>query len=227
MLVFVVAWALITLLWGLRSKKSGSLERTSLLLGYSMLVLWLSYNLYYFQPARFTWETSLPLHACDVIAAIAGIVLIKPYRIGRAVLYLSALALTTQAIITPTGDQDPTQYRFWLYWALHAGIVACSLFDFAVLEYRPSLEDFLWVVAIDIAYALIVVPLNVILGWNYGYLGSSKPDVPTAIDLLGPWPQRIALILGLVITLQFLMLVLGKGAHALRGKLTKEGQYDA
>jgi uncharacterized membrane protein YwaF len=30
-----------------------------------------------------------------------------------------------------------------------------------------------------------------IFGWNYGFLGEATPDVPTPVDMLGPYPLRI------------------------------------
>ncbi len=35
------------------------------------------------------------------------------------------------------------------------------------------------------------------LGVNYAFVGPSKPDQPSIIDVLGPWPQRLLLIVPL------------------------------
>lgn len=208
MLFLVLCLILVTQYWGRYSKKAGVLDETSRIMGVGMITLWILYNIYYFHPKNFDWGTSLPLHMCDIVALVSGITLLKSYRIGRSLLYFSALALTTQAIITPIGNQDPLQYRFWLYWILHAGIISCSLFDLLIRGYEPNIKDFFSVVIVDIIYVLLVLPLNIILGWNYGYMGNSKPNTPTIIDLLGPWPERVIKIIGLGVVMQAIMLAL-------------------
>jgi uncharacterized membrane protein YwaF len=48
------------------------------------------------------------------------------------------------------------------------------------------------------AYVAIILPLDLAFGWNYGFVGPSKPEVLTLVDALGPWPERLALIVLLV-----------------------------
>jgi uncharacterized membrane protein YwaF len=50
-----------------------------------------------------------------------------------------------------------------------------------------------------------IVPINVLAGWNYGYLGNAKPDVATGIDLFGPWPGRVVLMVAAVACIQTAM----------------------
>lgn len=99
--------------------------------------------------------------------------------------------------------------------------MACSLFDLTIRGYKPSAKDFVSVVAVDIAYALMVVPLNTAFGWNYGYLGDSKPDGRTIIDILGPWPQRIPIILGVVVLMQLSMLALWTAHQKARDRMNR------
>ena len=37
----------------------------------------------------------------------------------------------------------------------------------------------------------IVLPVDIALECNYGFVGPTKPTQPGLIDLLGPWPQGI------------------------------------
>jgi len=105
---------------------------------------------------------------------------------ARALLYFCALGLAVQAVITPTGNQSPETIRFWLYWLLHACILAASVYDITIGGFRPQGKDLRTTLIADFAYAAVIVPLNAITGWNYGYLGNDKPDVSTAVDLFGP-----------------------------------------
>jgi len=40
----------------------------------------------------------------------------------------------------------------------------------------------------------LVLPLDIAFGWNYVFVGPSKPQVRTIVDLLAPWPERLGLI---------------------------------
>lgn len=205
MVLFVIALAILTSVAGVRMKRTGHLQQFSNWLGVSLLGLWITYNVYYFLPANFRLDTSLPLHVCDFMAIVASLSLIKPGRKTSALLYFCALALTSQAILTPTGNQDPTTLRFWLFWFLHGGIISAAIYDLVVRKYQPVFKDCLFVIGCDFLYVAVILPLDVILGWNYGFIGNIKPDTPTIIDALGPWPQRIVWMVGLVVIVQLIM----------------------
>ncbi|NDV82720.1 TIGR02206 family membrane protein [Bacteroides sp. 51] len=205
MVLFVIVLAIFISIAGARLKRTGHLQPFSKGFGISLLGLWIAYNIYYFLPANFKLDTSLPLHVCDFMAIIASISLIKPNKRTSALLYFCALALTSQAIITPTGNQDPTTFRFWLFWFLHGGIISAAIYDLVVRSYRPVFKDYLFVVGCDLLYVALILPLDIIFGWNYGFIGNIKPDTPTIIDALGPWPQRLIWMVGLVVIVQFIM----------------------
>ena len=224
MILFVIGLAWGVVAWGRRVKNCDVAGRR---LGGALLVIWLLYNLYYFQPVNFAWERSLPLQVCDILAVVAAAVLLRPFRLGRSLVYVSAIPLTSQAILTPTGNQDPTDLRFWLYWVLHAGIISCSLYDVAVKYYRPTARDFLLVLLIDVGYVAAILPLDLAFGWNYGYLGPSTPEGRTVIDVLGSWPRRVVLMIALVVGLQFLMLKLWHIWHCMILRHTRGENRDS
>lgn len=205
MVLFVIALAVIISLVGVRIKRTGHLQLFSRGFGVSLLGLWITYNIYYFLPDNFSFDTSLPLHVCDFMAIIASISLIRPSRKTSALLYFCALALTSQAIITPTGNQDPMTFRFWLFWFLHGGIISAAIYDLIVRSYRPIFKDYLFIIGCDLLYVAIILPLDVIFEWNYGFIGNIKPDTPTIIDALGPWPQRVVWMVCLVFIVQLIM----------------------
>jgi hypothetical integral membrane protein (TIGR02206 family) len=207
MVVFVCAVVVAVVALGTWAKRRGRLAGLSKTLGTIMIGVTVVYNTYYFLPSNFRWDTSLPLHVCDILGLIAAVALIVPRRMMHAVLYFTAIPLAGQAILTPTGNQEPGILRFWLYWILHAGIIATSVYDLIVRNYRPALRDYALILLLDLAYILFITPINVLFGWNYGYLGDAKPDRITAIDFLGPWPQRIIVLLFLVAVVQAIMIV--------------------
>jgi hypothetical integral membrane protein (TIGR02206 family) len=136
---------------------------------------------------------------------ISAVALITSNRSARALLYFCALPLAGQALLTPTGDQNPLTARFWLYWLLHASIILASLADLLIRRFHPKPSDLLTALTWDAGYLAVVVPVNILAGWNYGYLGDAKPDVVTGVDLFGPWPGRIALMAAAVACIQTAM----------------------
>jgi len=47
------------------------------------------------------------------------------------------------------------------------------------------------------AYVVVVLPIDLLLDANYGFVGKSKPLNPSIVDLLGPWPERLLIIVPL------------------------------
>lgn len=205
MILFVIILVALISFAGTRIKCTGHLKQFSQCFGVSLFAIWIIYNIYNFLPANFRFDTSLPLHVCDVLAVIAFFSLIKPTRKTSALLYFCGLILTGQAIISPTGNQNPITFRFWLFWFLHGGIITASIYDLVVRKYRPVFKDFLFVIVCDLLYVALISPPDIVFGWNYGFIGNVKPDTPTIIDALGPWPQRVIWMVGLVIIAQFIM----------------------
>lgn len=190
---FTLAWALVIRL-GIRAERTGWGRMFTLVLGAFGLALWLNHQLYSllldWQPAH-----SLPLHLCDIAAVAGPFALLTGRRWLRSVLYFWALAFTTQALITPTLTDGPGRLNFWMFWLNHSTIVAMAIYEVVVRDYRPRGRDLAYVIMFSSAYLALVFPLNIWGGWNYGYVGPDVPGTPTVIDALGPWPERILLII--------------------------------
>lgn len=207
MLMLCAIWVSLVCYMGLIKRAQGRTLITKQILGLTVLLVWLTYNIYYFHPSNFDWKLSLPLHACDIIGLIAGVAMLTSTSVSRSILYFCGLALATQAFITPIGNQDPETARFWLFWALHIAIIGCAIFDIIVLGYRPTLKDFYICLGADILYVMIVLPINISFGWNYGYLGDSLPQTETIVGFLGAWPGRVLTMLLLAMVLQYCLLL--------------------
>jgi hypothetical integral membrane protein (TIGR02206 family) len=135
---------------------------------------------------------------CHWTALAAGLYLATRWRPLAPILYFWGFALCTQALLTPTLGEGPATHVFWYFWLSHGMIVGVGIYAIAVHRYRPTWGD--WRVACLAAavYAAAVIPVDLLVGANYGFLGPTKPDQPTIVDLLGPWPARLALIFALV-----------------------------
>jgi len=157
-----------------------------------------------------------PLQMCHLTALAAAMLLIYGRRPLRAIVYFWGLGLCTQAIITPSLSEGPAIYAFWFFWGTHGLIVGVAVYDLIVRRYRPELADFIIACAAAAAYVAIVFPLNLLLGANYGFVGPSRPEVPTIVDFLGPWPQRLVLIVSIVAVVMGMLLAPWSIARRLR-----------
>ncbi|MDJ0513654.1 MAG: TIGR02206 family membrane protein [Methyloceanibacter sp.] len=160
--------------------------------------------------------SGLPLHICELNSLIAPLALLTLNRWLRATAYFWTFALTTQAFVQPTLTTGPAGAFFWLFWAQHTIVLACAVYDLAVVGFRPNWQDLLRVYVVSVIYLAIVVPLNLEFGMNFGFLGNPPPArVPPFVDALGPWPWRALTVVALAAA-GFAILVLpwrGRTSH--------------
>lgn len=97
-------------------------------------------------------------------------------------------------MLTPSLTEGPALYPFWFFWAYHAMAIGVPLYDVFGRGFRPTWRDYGLACAATAAYVAIVLPIDLATGWNYGFLGPSKPEVTSIVELLGPWPARLLLI---------------------------------
>ncbi len=198
--------------WAIRDRRrrppvpvpTGPLERT---VGYAYLVLWIGAFVWLRFGPLYDPPTTWPLQLCHLCAAAAAIVLISAHPLLRPVVYFCGLGLCTQALVTPSLVEGPTQFPFWFFWATHAMIVAVPVYDVAARGYRPGWRDFRIACVAAVFYVLLVLPIDLATGWNYGFVGPSRPGVPSIVDLLGPWPQRLAAIVVIAAAAMFALLL--------------------
>jgi hypothetical integral membrane protein (TIGR02206 family) len=110
-------------------------------------------------------------------------------------------------LFTPDLLDGPARIGFWLFWANHFAVVGAALYDVIARGYRPTWRDFAIAVRLGLAYVAIVLPLDVALGLNYGYLGRSRAGQPTLVDVLGPWPWRVPVMIGLAAGVMVLLML--------------------
>jgi hypothetical integral membrane protein (TIGR02206 family) len=142
-------------------------------------------------PSLFRWDSSLPLFYCNLANLVGAFAILCERRIFQSVLYFWACGLSVWAFLTPTLAFGPNHIGFWIFWAYHLCIGLAVTHLIVGNVYRPNRRDLLATIAVTIAYGLILVAINVPTGWNYGFLGASRPSSPTPIDLLGPFPLRL------------------------------------
>lgn len=167
-------------------------------------------------------DNSLPLHLCDIAVIVAGFALLTRHPALCELTYFWGLAASIQGIVTPNvGYGFPHPVFLSFFWH-HFSIVAAALFLPLALGWRPRrpihhtvTRVFLW----SELYLITMLPTNSLLGTNFGFL-AHKPDNPSLLDHMGPWPwyllslQFVALLLFILLSLPFLRKRHGNGGLA-------------
>lgn len=167
-------------------------------LGIFGIVYWLTYNIWWNRNG-IDFSDGLPLHLCDLNGLVAPLALLTQNRWLRATLYFWTVTLTLQAFIQPSLTFGPAHAVFWWFWAAHTLIVGYAVYDLAVLDFRPDWRDLGRAYAVSAIYLAAVVPVNLLLQSNYGFIGNPLPEVPIPpfVAALGPWPQRAFAVVAL------------------------------
>ncbi|MGZ5094382.1 MAG: TMEM164-related integral membrane acyltransferase [Burkholderiales bacterium] len=192
-LASIAALIVIFVLYALRCdlEKRRRSERT---VAWVNALSWLSAHVWWMSPARFDVASSLPLHMCHIVSLLASITLLIPKRWLRTLLYFWGIGLCSQALLTPSLREAPDSVWFWAFWFEHGLLQAIAIYDVAVRGYRPTWRDYGVACAAALAYLAVVLPVDIALQTDYGFVGEPKPQNPSLLDWLGPWPQRIVFI---------------------------------
>ncbi len=138
-----------------------------------------------------TIQTMLPLHICSVMVwASAYMLLTKNYNIYEMAYFLG-IGGATQALLTPDASQYGfPHYRAFQTFIAHGLLVLIPIYMTFVEGFRPTLQSFKRVFIWTNIYMVVVFFVNLAIGSNYLFIGH-KPEFPTLIDLLAPWPWYI------------------------------------
>jgi hypothetical integral membrane protein (TIGR02206 family) len=138
------------------------------------------------------WDL-LPLHLCDFLILVAAFALLTLRPGPCELLYYWGGAGTLLALVSPDVHAGFPDWRFLSFFTLH-GLVVVSV---AVVTWgfgmrpRPGAH---WraLVALNV-YAALVGVVDAASGANFLYL-RRKPDTPTLLDWMGPWPVYILVV---------------------------------
>jgi hypothetical integral membrane protein (TIGR02206 family) len=136
-------------------------------------------------------QTMLPLHMCSIMVWLSSYMLLtKNYAVYELVYFLG-IGGATQALLTP----DASGYGFPHFRAFqtfigHGLLVAIPIYMTVVEGFRPTLQSFKRVFIWTNLYMIPVFFLNLAIGSNYLFI-AHKPEFPTLLNLLAPWPWYI------------------------------------
>lgn len=156
----------------------------------------LTYHAWRASAGIWTLQDSLPLHLCSMMCFVgAAMLLSRNHRLYELVYFLG-IGGATQALVTPdVGIHGYPHLRFFTSFIVHGAIVTAALYMTVVEGLRPSWSSLRRVSGTMLVYMAFVGVINWRLGSNYVFIGR-KPDFPSLIDQLGPWPWYILSLIG-------------------------------
>jgi len=148
-------------------------------------------HIWYWAVGAWSITFMLPLHMCALFAWLTAIELLSGNRRLYEFTYFLGIGGALQALITPDLlNFGFPHFRFFQAFIMHAGIILGNVLMTAVEGYRPTARSLLRVAVGTNLYLLVVLGINRLLGSNYLFV-AGKPDMPTMLDLLAPWPWYI------------------------------------
>jgi hypothetical integral membrane protein (TIGR02206 family) len=154
---------------------------------------------YDLSPSRFDIEHSLPLQISDLTWMVAAYALWFRRQWAYALTYYWGLTLVPQALITPALDAPGfPSLDFISFWGQHLLVLWATVYLTWWARMRPNWRSFAFAGAVTAAWGLVMLAFNAVAGTNYLFV-SRKPDNPSLLDLLGPWPWYLGaeLVVGL------------------------------
>jgi hypothetical integral membrane protein (TIGR02206 family) len=158
-------------------------------------------------PWRYEHHKALPLQICDLVGFLAPAALLTRWRPLRALLYFWGIGLSTQGFFQPDLREGPADLSFWAFWLGHMAIVGASMYDVFARGYRPTWADYGVACAAAAVYLAVILPVDLLFDFNYGYVGRGQPGQPSVVDFLGPWPGRVAIIAALAAVVMALLML--------------------
>ena len=160
-------------------------------LGTLLLVNEIAWHLWNIAVGRWTVQTMLPLHLCSLLVFTSAYMLFTRNEWIYEFSYFMGIGATIQAILTPDlGIYGFPHFRFFQTFISHGGMFLAAIYMTAVEGLRPTWRSLVRVIITLNLYMIPVTILNFLIGSNYLYT-AHKPETPSLLDVLGPWPLYI------------------------------------
>ena len=181
----------------------------------------ITYNVWRAVVGIWSIQENLLFHLCSLLIFLSAILLVTKNYTLYEIVYFLGIAGATQALLTPdVAIYGYPHLRFFTAFITHGAIVTTAIYMTVVEGFRPTWRSIGRVLAGLAVYAVAIFGLNLLIGSNYLFI-ARKPDVPTLLDMLGPWPFYILPLVGIAVVL-FLILYLPFAIKDWRGARTKQ-----
>lgn len=163
-------------------------------------------------------DTVLPCQLCDVAALCGAVALWFRHQRAAELVWFWGLAGTLNGLFTPALDEAFPSPHYFLFFALHGGVVVAAVYLVVGLRLRPARGAVWRAFGWAQLYIVGASAINFALGSNYGFL-RAKPAQDTLLSFLGPWPWYILglEVLGLALFALLYLPFYSRGADSAAG----------
>ncbi|MFB5267543.1 TIGR02206 family membrane protein [Paenibacillus enshidis] len=188
-IIAAVVWLLFVLRHSIRSRAR---LRTLLrwVLAALLLVSEVCLHLWYIHQQIWDASRTLPLELCSITLLLSMVMLATRSRLLYQFLFFAGIAGALQAVLTPNLAYEFPHFRYIQFFVAHGAIILASLYMTWVEGYRPTWKSVGLAMLFLNVCALLVWIADVLLDANYMFL-RGKPDTPSLLDVLGPYPYYI------------------------------------
>lgn len=204
-LVVFAAGVAVLVRWGRGQRGTRRARLASRTFALVVLTLHLTVQVYSVTLAGWGLDHVVPLHLSDLAGFTVAYALWSHRQWAHALTYYWCLTLSTQALVSPvlTGPDFP-HHEFLAFWAMHLFVVWAAIFLTWGLGLRPDWRGYRIATVVTVCWAAVAMAFNAVSGTNYGFL-NRKPEIPSLLDLFGPWPWYLIPEFALVLTVWALM----------------------
>jgi hypothetical integral membrane protein (TIGR02206 family) len=149
---------------------------------------------------------AIPFHLCSVSLVLTAVALWRLSPLATEWAYVYGVAGVMQAILTPDLPTGFPSLKYFVFFFNHGAILVGVSYLLGVENIRPRPGALLRLWFWGCCYMGMAGLINVATGTNFGYL-ARKPERPSLLDILGPWPWYIGAmqVLGVVKILVLLL----------------------
>lgn len=177
----------------------GVRRRMRIILACVLCITESSYHLWHIMNGTWTPQIMLPLHLCAVMLWLNIVMLLTGNHVIFEISYLLGIAGALQALLTPdVGIYGFPHYRAFQSTIAHGTLIAASLYMALVEGYRPTQGSIIRVLLLSNLFGALVFVVNKLIGSNYLFI-AHKPETPSLLDLMPPWPWYLLIIEALAI----------------------------
>ena len=172
-------------------------------LAIAILLNEISWHLWTIVTGGWSIQTMLPLHLCSVMNYVSIATLLTKSPILYQLCYFLGIGGAIQALLTPDLRQyGYPHFLFFQTFISHGLLITTALYMTVIEKYQPSLRSLPTMLIGFNVYLFFVAIVNALIGSNYLFI-SHKPEIPTLLDAMPPWPWYILgmEIVGIVVVL--------------------------
>jgi hypothetical integral membrane protein (TIGR02206 family) len=187
----LIAAACLLVYWGRQrfSRKNRDIIRTSLAV--LLLLSQLSFVGWLFYIGEASISTVLPFHMCSLFIILSAIMLLaRSYAIYEFSYFLGTGGAIFALLMPDIGMYNFPHFLPVQTMIAHGSLLTAQIYMTTVEGFRPTWRSLWKVYAGVLVYSALIMGFNIMTGANYLFF-SYKPNFPTLLDYMGPWPWYI------------------------------------